>query len=225
MAEEPKRCFVIGAIGDEGSPERTHADWLLDTIIVPVFECDLKDWAVERADKIATPGMVNSQIINRLHDVELVIADLSFHNANAFYEMSIRHKVGRPIIHMIRKGEKIPFDVIPHRAIQFSVAHPNDLKDARERLALAVTEAIKPGFEPDNPITHARGKVEFEEHASPAMKVLADEISALRARLDAIEINEYAARAGGVKCTLSGPSRSIRGTIPVRSGRNLWLAL
>ena len=107
MAEEPKRCFVIGAIGDEGSPERTHADWLLDTIIVPVFECDLKDWAVERADKIATPGMVNSQIINRLHDVELVIADLSFHNANAFYEMSIRHKVGRPIITLSVRAEKL----------------------------------------------------------------------------------------------------------------------
>jgi hypothetical protein len=58
---------------------------------------------VERADKITTPGMITSQIINRLHDVELVIADLTFHNANAFYETSIRHKVAKPIIHMIRQ--------------------------------------------------------------------------------------------------------------------------
>jgi hypothetical protein len=109
-------CFVIGPIGDEDSQERIHADWLLAGIIVPVFEKNFPDWVVERADRIPTPGMVSSQIINRLHDVELVIADLSFHNANAFYEMSIRHKVGKPIIHVIRKGEKIPFDVIPHRS-------------------------------------------------------------------------------------------------------------
>jgi hypothetical protein len=116
-----KQWFVIGVIGDEDTPERTHADWLYDGIILPVFEQNFSNWAVERADKISTPGMVSAQIINRLHDVELVVADLSFHNANAFYEMSIRHKVGKPIIHMIRKGERIPFDVIPHRAVCIQV--------------------------------------------------------------------------------------------------------
>src|SRR5262249_54000228 len=123
-------------------------------------------------------------IINRLHDVALVIADLSFHNANAFYEMSIRHKVGKPIIHMIRKDMKIPFDVSLHRAIPFLYAHPDDLEEAREQLHAAVVEAIKPGFEPDNPIMHARGRLELEQKATPEMKVLSDEIETLRARLD-----------------------------------------
>lgn len=121
MPETDKHCFVIGPIGDEASPERIHADWLYKGIILPVFNNkDYPDWVVDRADTIATPGMISSQIINRLHDVALVIADLSFHNANAFYEMSIRHKVGKPIIHMIRKGEKIPFDVtMPGHASRF----------------------------------------------------------------------------------------------------------
>jgi len=113
MPEIDKQCFVIGPIGDEGTPERIHADWLYQGIILPVFQKDLPDWTVERADKIATPGMITSQIINRLHDVALVIADLSFHNANAFYELSVRHKVGKPIIHMIRKGEKISVRCCP----------------------------------------------------------------------------------------------------------------
>lgn len=182
-----KHCFVIGPIGDEATPERIHADWLLKGIILPMFKQYFPEWTVERADKIATPGMVSSQIINRLHDAQLVVADLSFHNANAFYEMSLRHKVAKPIIHMIRKGEKIPFDVIPHRAIPFSNATPDDLEAAQITLRAAVTEAIKPGFEPDNPITHARGKEEFEDHASPAMKVLAEEVASLRARMDSFE--------------------------------------
>jgi len=185
--DHEKHCFVIGPLGDEGSPERIHADWLLEEIIRPVFKNDRPDWVVERSDKIATPGMISAQIVNRLHDAGLVVADLSFHNANAFYEMSIRHKVGRPIIHMIRKGEKIPFDVIPHRAIQFELLRPSDLQEARDQLSLAVAEALKPGFEPDNPITHARGKAKLEEHATPEMKVLANELAALTRRIDDME--------------------------------------
>jgi len=198
-----KHCFIVGAIGEDDSPERIHADWLYDGIILPVFE-SLPDWIVERADKIPTPGMVSSQIINRLHDAELVIADLSFHNANAFYEMAIRHKIGKPIIHMIRKGERIPFDVTLHRAIQFAHKHPNDHKEARAKLVLAVAEATKPGFEADNPITHARGKLEFEEKATPAMKVLAEDLAVVRARLEAIESAVQTGQQNAVGQTLLG---------------------
>ncbi len=166
-------------------------------IVLPIFQKDYSEWVVERADKIATPGMVSSQIINRLHDVELVIADLSFHNANAFYEMSIRHKVGKPIIHMIRKGEKIPFDVIPHRAIPFSHVHPDEHERARELLCSAVQEAILPDFEPDNPITHARGRLELEQHATPEMRVLMDQMEALQSQLNFLDgfVRSFAANA------------------------------
>lgn len=181
--QQPKLCFVIGPIGDEDSEQRIHADWLYTGIILPVFEKHLSDFAVDRADKIPTPGMVSSQIINRLHDAELVIADLSFHNANAFYEMSIRHNVGKPIIHMIRKGERIPFDVIPHRAIPFALAKPDDQAKARELLLPAIQAAIQPGFQADNPIQHARGRLELDKQASPALKVLSDEIQDLKAQL------------------------------------------
>jgi hypothetical protein len=194
MPESDKHCFVIGPIGDEASDQRIHADWLYKGIIVPVFEKNFSDWKVERADTIATPGMISTQIINRLLDVALVVADLSFHNANAFYEMSIRHNVGKPIIHMIRKGEKIPFDVSLHRAIHFSCAHPDHLEEARRQLHEAVAAAIAPGFEPDNPIMHARGRLEFEDKATPALKVISDEIATLRARLDSFET--AAARPG-----------------------------
>jgi hypothetical protein len=187
MPETDKYCFVIGPIGGEGSPERNHADWLLQGIIHPEFEKDFPDWKVERADKITAPGMVSSQIITRLHDVALVIADLSFHNPNAFYEMSLRHTVGKPIIHMIRKNDNIPFDVIPHRAILFSLAHPDHLKEAQNHLRDSVVEAIAPGFKPDNPIMHARGRLEFEQNATPEMKVLSDELATLRARLERVE--------------------------------------
>jgi hypothetical protein len=47
---------------------------------------------------------------------------------------------------MIRKGEKIPFDLIPHRAIQFSYTHPDDHEENQKLLRVAVAEATEPGI-------------------------------------------------------------------------------
>jgi hypothetical protein len=111
--EPEKLCFVIGPIGDEGTETRLHADWVLKAIIQPVFNEYFRQFRVERADQIVAPGSINSQVINRLLDAPLVIADMSLHNANAFYELAIRHMKQLPTIHMIRAGDKIPFDVAP----------------------------------------------------------------------------------------------------------------
>jgi hypothetical protein len=183
MEKSKRHCFVIGPIGSEDSDPRIHADWLYDGIIGPVFQNHFADFIVERADKISTPGMVNSQIINRLYEAELVIADLSFHNANAFYELAIRYSDGKPIIHMIQKDEQIPFDVVPHRAIQFAVRRARDLEEAQKQLISAVRAASAPGFQADNPILHARGRLQLEHNATPETRVLVNEIELLRSEL------------------------------------------
>jgi hypothetical protein len=194
---EKKLCFVIGPIGDVGTDIRQHADWLLDGIVEPVFAEHFSDFKLERADKIGEPGMITSQIITRLMDAPLVVADMSFHNANAFYELAIRHMVGLPTIHMIIQGAAIPFDVAPHRAIVFARAHYRDLMQARTDLRAAVEEAIKPSFQAENPITHARGRIELGRHASPETKVILE-------RLDKIE-TAIAGRDAAVRALLTPP--------------------
>jgi len=81
-----KLCFVIGPIGDEGTDFRIHADWLLEGIIQPVLS-EFPEFNVKRADHDARPGLIDAQMINDLLNAELVIADLSFSNPNAFYEI------------------------------------------------------------------------------------------------------------------------------------------
>ena len=232
MSDSPKkRCFVIGPIGAEDSENRIHADWLYSGIIEPVFAEHFTDFIVERADKIPTPGMVSSQIINRLYEVELVIADLSFHNANAFYEMAIRHNVGKPIIHMIRKNETIPFDVIPHRAIPFLVARAGDLDDAKVKLLPAIREAIQPGFKPDNPIMHALGQLQLQKTASPELKVITDDLASMRSLVLELmrQVSDQADRQlrattsplGGLFVT--GPTGITGSTGPTRFGGGLGI--
>jgi hypothetical protein len=101
-----KLCFVIGPIGSEGSDERRHANWLLNGIIKPVFSAHFPGYEVQRADEIVAPGSINSQVITRIMDASLVIVDMSMHNANAFYELAIRHMVGLPTIHMTGRSGK-----------------------------------------------------------------------------------------------------------------------
>lgn len=65
--------------------------------------------------------MIDTQMINHLLDADLVIVDMSLLNANAFYEMGIRHMARKPVIHMFVAGTSIPFDVKSYRAIEFSL--------------------------------------------------------------------------------------------------------
>lgn len=108
-------CFYITPIGGDGTEERKHSDLFLSSIVEPALEdFGLK---VVRADKISNPGMITSQVIEHIHKSKLVIADLSFNNPNVYYELSFRHSFNLPTIHIIRKQDKIPFDVHDFRTI------------------------------------------------------------------------------------------------------------
>src|SRR5687767_14258073 len=100
-APEPKVCFVISPIESKGSDVRRRSDQVLKYIIEPAAV----GYDVIRADKISEGGIITSQVVQYLRDSALVIADLTGHNANVFYELAIRHVLRKPYIHMIHKSE------------------------------------------------------------------------------------------------------------------------
>jgi hypothetical protein len=179
MPPQKKLCFVIGPIGKPGTEIRRHADWLLKGIIKPVFEKHFQNFNVVRADEIVQQGNISSQVINRLFEAELVIADMSLANANAFYELAIRHMKRLPTIHMIRDEEEIPFDVFPYRAVRFGYSDPAELESAKDELR-GVTQVTLESSDIENPITHARGVIDIHEHATEAQKVILDELVNLK---------------------------------------------
>lgn len=190
MAKLPtkrKHCFVVGPIGDDESDDRTHADWLLEDIIQPVFEGHFPDFDVSRSDTISDPGRIDTQIIDALLNVDLVVADLSTLNPNAFYEIGIRHTIQKPIIHMHLEGQRIPFDIASFRSIKFSRKRPRDIRAARDALKIAVMAVLAPGYHVDNPVTFSRGKIEFEKTATPGDLVILDELEAIKRRMSELE--------------------------------------
>jgi hypothetical protein len=187
-SERTKLCFVIGPIGDQNSETRIHADWVLNGIIKPVMS-EFPDFTVKRADEDPRPGLIDAHMINDLLMADLVIADLSFLNPNAFYEIGIRHMAQKPIVHMQLASEQIPFDLSLYRAVKFSRVRYNELEVAKVDLKRAVAAVLTPDYVVENPVTNARGKIRLQEGATPAEKVLTGELEALRERLTAVERN------------------------------------
>lgn len=148
-------CFYVTPIGEENSQERKHSDLFLGSIVEPALESlNLK---VVRADQIGKPGTITKQIIEYLSKAKLVIADLSFNNPNVFYELAIRHAFRLPTVQIVRKGDKIPFDVSHSRTIVIDTTDIYSLipklDSYKAEIANQVREALNDPDSVDNPLT------------------------------------------------------------------------
>lgn len=171
---QPKRCFVIGPIGADNSEEREHADMLLQVVIEPVLSNDPFGYQVIRSDSISDPGMINDKMIHEVINADLAIADLTYLNPNAFYELGIRHAVKKPVIHMARSGTKLPFDNMAQRTIFLSTTNINSMNAAKETLAGYVTTVEDEDYVLTNPITQSNASYEIMTSGDPMMQVTAD---------------------------------------------------
>lgn len=120
-----KKCFVISPIGEPESPERKHADEVLNFIIKPALE-ELKDNKVcnitaLRADEIEERGKITDQIYKEINKVDLCIVDCSFLKPNVLYELAIALCAVKPVIILAINGTKLPFDIKDLRTIFFDL--------------------------------------------------------------------------------------------------------
>jgi len=134
-------CFYITPIGDEGTDVRKHTDMLLKHLLEPVAK-EFK-LSVVRADSIERSGIITQQIFEYLAKARFCIADLSFSNPNAFYELGVRHVCKLPTIQIIRKGDKIPFDVSQGRTITVDTSDIYTVIDRIESAKRELSEHIK----------------------------------------------------------------------------------
>ena len=108
-----KTCFVVMGFGtktDYTKPKTFNLDKTYRNIIKPAalaagLECI-------RADEIAHSGNINVPMYERLLNADVVVADVSTYNCNAFYELGVRHAL-RPYTTIIisEDGMTFPFDV------------------------------------------------------------------------------------------------------------------
>ena len=214
--DQKKKCFVIGPIGDLNSEQRINADWLLHYIIEPALKDFAPGYDVTRADKIANPGLITAQVINSVLEADLIIADLTGPNANAFYELALAHMAERKVVQMITDGQKIPFDLQEVRTVPYSRVTVEDVKKAVVALETHVRAAEHDGDHVSNPVTTARGTRELMlkgtadsgakilKHLMASNRVLASNVSRLTN-----EVGDLSARLSGVEYRAIAPGTGV----------------
>ncbi len=103
-----KMCFVIMPFREE--LQRVYTD-----AIKPA--CEQAGFKVVRVDEVKGPFNITRTIIKYLYESDVVVADLTDHNPNVFYEMGVAHAIANKTIMIVEKTEKLPFDIQSYNCI------------------------------------------------------------------------------------------------------------
>lgn len=115
-----KICFIVTAIGESGTETRDRADEVFSYLIGPV--CEELGFKPVRVDQVDAVDNINETIINYLKTAPMVVADMTGHNPNAFYELGFRQALELPLVPIIQIGNKLPFDVISQRTVFYNLS-------------------------------------------------------------------------------------------------------
>lgn len=137
-----KNCFVVCPIGNEGSDVRKRSDQVLKFIIAPV--CEELGYTPVRSDKIHDADKIDQTIIDHLTTADLIIADLSDQNPNAFFETGYRTALDKPLIQIMAHGQQLPFDVSGVRTIFYDLTDPDKIEDCKKRLSETIKAICLP---------------------------------------------------------------------------------
>jgi hypothetical protein len=125
-----KRVFIVRPFGTQ---EGIDFDAVERTLIQP---------AIGRAKTATLPGgttlpfveqgNIREDMFRELVTADLVVADLSIHNANVFYELGIRHGVRPNATFLLRakSDRKYPFDLQTDRYLTYDAAKPEESVEA-----------------------------------------------------------------------------------------------
>lgn len=140
-----KICFVIMGFGKKTNYEsgRTlNLDKTYKNIIKPAVKN--AGYQCVRADEIRDSKIIDKSMYALLMKADLVIADISTSNANAIYELGVRHAV-KPYSTIIiqEKSEKIPFDLDHTRIFKYEHAGKDIGVTEAKRCQKQLTELIE----------------------------------------------------------------------------------
>jgi SMODS and SLOG-associating 2TM effector domain 1/Protein of unknown function (DUF4231) len=115
------RAFVIRAFGQQGGVdfERVHTE-----LIAPALQQAGVDGGGTTGE-IVEAGNIREDMFLELYRADIVLADVSIHNANVFYELGIRHAARpRSTVLINAKIDQIPFDLRTDRYLKYDPNSP-----------------------------------------------------------------------------------------------------
>jgi tetratricopeptide (TPR) repeat protein len=147
-----QRAFVIRPFGKKADASGTEIDFeqVHERLIAPA----LKDAGLGggTTGEIIDAGNVREDMFSLIIEADLVVCDITVHNANVFYELGIRHALRKRHTVLI-KGDPVldttPFDVLTDRYVPYNIG---DAAAARTALASAIRATLVSDREIDSPV-------------------------------------------------------------------------
>lgn len=143
------RVFVIRPFGTKNGIDFDAVD---SDLIQPALASQEKAIAGDTTTEIVRAGNIRADMFEMILTAELVIADISLHNVNVYYELGIRHAVRAQKTILIRsrvEGADVPFDLKTDRYLLYDNQSPGDaVSDLSETIkqTLASNEKDSPVF-------------------------------------------------------------------------------
>ena len=188
------RAFVIRGFDEKKGVdfERVHRE-----LIAPALtEAEIDGGDTTKV--IVQAGNIRKDMYRELVMADVVVADVSLHNANVFYELGIRHALRpRSTVLIYTKIDEIPFDLLTDRYVSYDAASP---AAARHRLVQVLRETLA-SEEADSPVFELLP--EFVPGARTALlslpRTLAEDIEQAREAKQAGELRLIADEVMGLR--------------------------
>lgn len=171
MTDKKLECFVISPIGSPGTTTRNEADWVLRKLIHPALE---DTYEIARADEFHMGQIITNKVIASIQNADLIVAVMTGHNPNVFYELAVAHCYSIPVVPLIKQGELPPFDVGFVGTIFYSHEDVTVWDAAGDQLRAAADAIRSPGYEISTPITMALGAAKATARPDSPEKMVAD---------------------------------------------------
>src|SRR5262245_15572501 len=148
--------------------------------------------------EITRAGNIRADMFQLLLIADIVIADMSIHNANVFYELGVRHALRDKRTFLIRASvDEVPFDLKTDRYLSYDPKAPGASLDAliasisatlREQVVDSPVYDLIPGLKPPDPTSFVVVPRDFREEVQLAkaskrggdLRFIASELGGLR---------------------------------------------
>ena len=151
--------FVVMPFGKKQHPN-SRMEFDFDDFYHKVFDAlnidSELDMTFVREDMVDTNGCILTTMIEKLLLAEYVIADLSFSNANVFWELGVRH-CAKPRTTFLISSEKCnPFDIATQRTIQYQITNceitDDEIENLKQKLKSKLLLAKTQYYDTDSPV-------------------------------------------------------------------------
>jgi hypothetical protein len=116
-----------------------------------------KDNALEAFRSEPLRGNIANQIIFDLVTSEIVVADLTDHNPNVFWELGVRQSYKHCTVTIAEVGTIIPFH-FSHKGILFYNSDHLDNHEFEEKFLASLNDCLNNSKQPDSPVLEAMGE-------------------------------------------------------------------